>query len=43
MIVSTDAARIRLLRRRIRWIVAFTITYNVIEGVTALTAGGVAS
>ena len=43
MIVSTDAARIRLLRRRIRWIVAFTITYNVIEGGIALIAGGVAS
>jgi divalent metal cation (Fe/Co/Zn/Cd) transporter len=43
MTVSTDAARIRRLRRRIRWIVAFTITYNVIEGVIALIAGGVAS
>ncbi len=43
MTVSTDAARIRVLRRRIRWIVAFTITYNVIEGVIALIAGGVAS
>jgi divalent metal cation (Fe/Co/Zn/Cd) transporter len=43
MTVSTDAARIHVLRRRIRWIVAFTITYNVIEGVIALIAGGVAS
>jgi divalent metal cation (Fe/Co/Zn/Cd) transporter len=43
MTVSTDAARVLVLRRRIRWIVAFTITYNVIEGIIALIAGGVAS
>ena len=40
---SLDVARRDLLRRRIRWIVAFTITYNAIEAVIALTAGNVAS
>lgn len=35
--------RKRLLRRRIRWIVAATITYNVIEAVVAIAAGNVAS
>ena len=43
MSVTTDPARVGTLRRRIRWIVAFTITYNVIEGIIALIAGGVAS
>ena len=43
MTVTTDAARVRVLRRRIRWIVAFTIAYNVVEGLIALIAGGVAS
>ncbi|MGW8482572.1 cation transporter [Microbacterium sp. NPDC055903] len=38
-----DEARVGVLRRRIRWIVAFTIIYNVVEGVIALIAGGVAS
>jgi divalent metal cation (Fe/Co/Zn/Cd) transporter len=31
------------LQRRIRWVVALTITYNVIEAVVALAAGRVAS
>ena len=35
--------RTRLLRRRIRVIVAFTIAYNVIEAIIALAAGGAAS
>ena len=35
--------RKRLLQRRIRWIVAFTITYNLIEAVIALAAGSIAS
>ena len=43
MTISADSARTLVLRRRIRWIVAFTITYNVIEGIIALIAGGVAS
>lgn len=36
-------AREATLRRRIRWIVVFTITYNLIEAVIALAAGTVAS
>jgi len=32
-----------ILQRRIRWIVAATITYNIIEAIVALTAGTVAS
>jgi divalent metal cation (Fe/Co/Zn/Cd) transporter len=35
--------RRRVLQRRIRWIVAATITYNVIEAVIAIAAGSVAS
>jgi divalent metal cation (Fe/Co/Zn/Cd) transporter len=31
------------LRRRIRWIVAATIAYNVVEAVVAVTAGAIAS
>jgi divalent metal cation (Fe/Co/Zn/Cd) transporter len=37
------AARTRVLRRRIRFVVAFTIAYNVIEAVIALAAGSIAS
>jgi divalent metal cation (Fe/Co/Zn/Cd) transporter len=36
-------ARRAVLHRRIRWVVAATITYNVIEAVVALPAGAVAS
>ena len=43
MTLTTDPARVRVLRSRIRWIVAFTIAYNVVEGLIALIAGGVAS
>lgn len=43
MSVATDPVRVGILRRRIRWIVGFTITYNVIEGIIALIAGGAAS
>ena len=32
-----------VLQRRIRWVVALTITYNVVEAVVALAAGRVAS
>jgi len=35
--------RTLVLRRRIRWVVAITITYNLIEAVIALIAGGAAS
>ncbi|MBL0885202.1 cation transporter [Myceligenerans indicum] len=36
-------ARVLVLRRRIRWVVAVTITYNVVEAIVALSAGSVAS
>jgi divalent metal cation (Fe/Co/Zn/Cd) transporter len=39
--LSSD--RRAVLHRRIRWIVAATITYNLIEAVVALSAGAVAS
>lgn len=35
--------RKRVLQRRIRWVVAITISYNVIEAIIAITAGTVAS
>ena len=38
-----DVARSRTLHRRIRWFVAATISYNVVEAVVALGAGAVAS
>ncbi|PLC13783.1 cobalt transporter [Kocuria flava] len=37
------AARRDVLHRRVRWIVAGTITYNVLEAVIALSAGTIAS
>ena len=37
------AARTHVLRRRIRFVVAFTIAYNVIEAIIALAAGSAAS
>ena len=36
-------ARRALLQRRIRWIVAATIAYNVVEAVVAISAGTIAS
>ncbi|WP_198397987.1 cation transporter [Brevibacterium antiquum] len=46
--MSTTAApigppRVQVLRRRIRFVVAITITWNVIEAAVALIAGGAAS
>jgi divalent metal cation (Fe/Co/Zn/Cd) transporter len=42
--VATAAGdRTALLRRRIRWIVALTIGYNVVEAVIAISAGAAAS
>jgi len=35
--------RVLVLRRRIRWVVAITISYNVVEAIIALAAGRVAS
>ncbi|MFF5296151.1 cation transporter [Paractinoplanes globisporus] len=37
------ARRRAVLMRRVRWLVAATITYNVVEAVVAITAGTVAS
>lgn len=45
--MSTDAVlspeRRTVLHRRVRWIVGFTIGYNVIEAIVAITAGAIAS
>jgi len=43
MTVAVDHARKAVLQRRIRWVVAITISYNVIEAIIALVAGTVAS
>ncbi|KRE21745.1 cation transporter [Agromyces sp. Soil535] len=42
-IEQVGEARTHVLRRRIRFVVAFTISYNVIEAIIALAAGSVAS
>ena len=42
-VTGTGADRRAVLTRRIRWFVAATITYNVIEAVVAITAGSIAS
>ena len=39
----TAPARKVVLQRRIRWVVAITIVYNVVEAIVALVAGTVAS
>lgn len=41
--LSPSPTRREVLARRVRWMVAATITYNVIEAVVALTAGTMAS
>ncbi|GHD46213.1 hypothetical protein D9V29_08565 [Mycetocola manganoxydans] len=41
--MEITSARRHVLNRRVRWIVAFTITYNVIEAILAITAGALAS
>ncbi len=43
MAVLERDARVETLRRRIRWIVAITIGYNVVEAVVAIAAGTAAS
>ena len=43
MTATLASERVLVLRRRIRWVVAITITYNIIEAIIALAAGGVAS
>ncbi|GLK18691.1 hypothetical protein GCM10017602_31730 [Herbiconiux flava] len=39
---AADSRRL-VLQRRIRWIVGFTIAYNVVEAIVAITAGSIAS
>jgi divalent metal cation (Fe/Co/Zn/Cd) transporter len=41
--VETSERRREALARRVRWLVAATISYNAIEAIVALVAGGVAS
>jgi divalent metal cation (Fe/Co/Zn/Cd) transporter len=41
--LTTDPARRAALVRRVRWLVAATITYNVVEAVVAIVAGRAAS
>lgn len=41
--VTRDTHRRAVLARRVQWLVAATITYNVIEAVVAISAGTVAS
>jgi len=41
--VTLQPDRKKVLQRRIRWIVAATITYNVIEAIIAIAAGTVSS
>ena len=43
VLVEPDQARTALLRRRVRLIVAATITYNAVEAVVAIAAGTLAS
>lgn len=40
---SVTETRRATLHRRVRWIVGFTITYNVLEGIVAIWAGAAAS
>jgi len=41
--METGVARRAVLQKRIRWVVALTIAYNVVEAVVALVAGRMAS
>jgi divalent metal cation (Fe/Co/Zn/Cd) transporter len=43
LLTTVSPARRSVLTRRVRWLVAATITYNVIEAVVAITAGTIAS
>lgn len=43
MTTAPTSARIATLQGRIRWIVAATIAYNVVEAIVAITAGTIAS
>ncbi|MGH3757719.1 cation diffusion facilitator family transporter [Actinophytocola sp.] len=41
--ITTSPARRSVPARRVRWLVAATITYNIIEAIVAITAGTIAS
>lgn len=41
--VTTSPQRRAVLARRVRWLVAATISYNVVEAIVAITAGTLAS
>jgi divalent metal cation (Fe/Co/Zn/Cd) transporter len=43
MELSVSSGRRAVLTRRVRWLVAATISYNVVEAVVAITAGTIAS
>jgi divalent metal cation (Fe/Co/Zn/Cd) transporter len=43
LLTTVPEVRRSVLARRVRWLVAATITYNVIEAVVAITAGAMAS
>lgn len=43
MSAAITTERRATLHRRVRWVVGFTITYNVLEGIIAVTAGAAAS
>jgi divalent metal cation (Fe/Co/Zn/Cd) transporter len=42
-VASVSPERRAVLHRRVRWIVGFTITYNVVEAIVAITAGAISS
>src|SRR5690554_1437421 len=42
-VASVSPERRAVLHRRVRWIVGFTITYNVVEAIVAISAGAIAS
>jgi divalent metal cation (Fe/Co/Zn/Cd) transporter len=41
--IALDTDRRRVLSHRVRWLVAATISYNIVEAVVAISAGAVAS
>jgi divalent metal cation (Fe/Co/Zn/Cd) transporter len=43
LLTTVPVARRAVLARRVRWLVAATISYNVVEAVVAITAGAMAS
>src|SRR5699024_1797480 len=41
--IAAGDERRRVLSRRVRWLVAATITYNIVEAIVAISAGAAAS